>query len=78
MDIAKIENLTALLKSAQEIRFEVDDDRTLKIKNNYHKPSTKQGAIELAQKLQKAIGPIVAEYEAELRKQLALCAKFKD
>lgn len=78
MDLVKIEQLTNTLKSALDLKFEVSDDREIRLKNNYHKMPSKVAALEFVGKLQAAIGPIVEEYRSELRKQLALCAKFKE
>lgn len=78
MDIEKIKLLTNAIEVAQGIKFKVNNDKEIIFEGNYHKPPSVATAKELAQDLQNAIQPIVAKYEAELRKQLALCAKIKD
>lgn len=75
MNIDKIKQLTNLIEYTDRLKVTVTDDGELRFKDTYTKISTKALAKELAEELNAAIEPIVAKYEATLRKELALCAK---
>lgn len=72
MDLNRIQRLASTIQTVQAAKF-VCKDKEIKVEGfSYLQVDTAQ---EITDQLNAAIEPILSKLEAELRKQLALCAK---